>query len=84
MVERFVFGDELHQLAIPKAYIWVLEKDNISAPLRKILIHWDLLNIDTYVLNLSKEPFPKHVSDVEVFKTDMFSLLFDDVNVWKK
>ena len=75
MVERFV---------PPVGHSKSLYLGSGKRPLRKILIHWDLLNIDTYVLHLSKEPFPKHVSDVEVFKTDMFSLLFDDFNVWKK
>ena len=37
-----------------------------------------------YVLHLSKEPFPKTVSDWEVVKTDCFSLMYPDFNVWKK
>ena len=37
-----------------------------------------------YVLHLSKEPFRKNVSDLEVVKTAMISLLYADFNVWKK
>ena len=37
-----------------------------------------------YVLHLSKEPFPKNVSDLEVVKTARISLLYADFNVWKK
>ena len=37
-----------------------------------------------YVLHLSKEPFPKNISDLEVVKTDSFSLMYPDFNVWKK
>ena len=53
MVGRFMF--KFHQLAIATAYIWVLEKDNIGAPLKKILIHWGSKKIDT----LCPTPFKK-------------------------
>ena len=71
-------------MAIATAYIWAVGKDDISAPLRNILIHWRLQNINTYVLHLSKEPFSKNVSDLEVVKTARISLLYADFNVWKK
>ena len=37
-----------------------------------------------YVLQPSKELFPKNISDVEVVKTARISLLSADFNVWKK
>ena len=50
MVEIFVFGDKFHLLAIVTAYMWVLEKGIIGAPLRKILIPWGPQNINTMLL----------------------------------
>ena len=41
-------------------------------------------NYKYYVLHLSKEPFPKNVTDLEVVKTARSSLLHADFNVWKK
>ena len=37
-----------------------------------------------YILHLSKEPYPKTASDWEVVKTDCFSPMYPDFNVWKK
>ena len=59
IVRRSEFGDQFHQLAIATAYIWVLEKDNIVASLRKILIHWDLQNINTMSFTFQKSHLPK-------------------------
>ena len=57
IVRRSEFGDQFHQLAI--ALHWVLEKDNIIASLRKILIHWGLQNINTMSFTFQKSHFPK-------------------------
>ena len=39
MVEKLVLEDLIPQLGIAIAHIWVLEKGNFVAPLRKILKH---------------------------------------------
>ena len=57
MVQRFVFGDQVHQLAIATGYIWVLEKDDIGAPLRKILIYWGIQNKNTMSFTLPNSHF---------------------------
>ena len=37
-----------------------------------------------YFLHLLNKSFQKNVSDLEFVKTDLFSMMYPDFNVWKK